>query len=145
MDGTYVLCILYRFWCLLYWYTVKPACVVTSIKGSPALSSHFSRFPWTKLGCKWTCTKGSPDLSRQFLSCPWVTPWDWFDCTFALWSTGNVMFHLAVCVLPLFFQFFRWVVFCDCLTWISSNSLFSTGQFLKERICSQGSNSFLYE
>ena len=54
--------------------TVKPAYVVTSIKGSPALSSHIFWVPWTQINCRWTCIKGSPVLSSQFSGFPWVTP-----------------------------------------------------------------------
>ena len=57
-----------------YHYTVKPAYVVTSIKGSLNLSSHMFWFPWSQIQCKWTCIKGSPVLSSQFSGFPWVTP-----------------------------------------------------------------------
>ena len=52
-------------------YTVKPAYVVTSIKGSPALCSHIFWTPWIEIQCKWTCIKGSPVLSSQFSGFPW--------------------------------------------------------------------------
>ena len=61
-------------------YTVKPAYVVTSIKGSPALSSHIFWVPWSQIQCQWTCIKGSPVLSSQLSGFPWVTPKDRFDC-----------------------------------------------------------------